>query len=47
MRPVVAVLGHSIAMLMETTVAMDYNFIVYSSANLLLAMIIDNGLQLL
>ena len=43
----VAVFGHSVAMLMVTTVAVDHNFIVYSSANLLLAMIIDNGLQLL
>ena len=40
MRPVVAVFGHSVAMLMVTTVAMDYNFIVYSSANLVVA----NGL---
>ena len=43
----VAVLGHSVAMLMVTTIAIDFNFIVYSSANLVLAMIIDNGLQLL
>ena len=46
----VAVLGHSrdcIAVLMVATIDMDFNFIVYSSANLLLAMIIDIGLQLL
>ena len=33
-RPVVAVLGHSVAMLMLTTIAVDFNFIVYSFANL-------------
>ena len=43
----VAILGHSrdcVAVLMVATIAMDFNFIVYSSANLVLALIIDNGL---
>ena len=43
----VAILCHSrdrVAVLMVATIAMDFNFIVYSSANLVLAMIIDDGL---